>query len=150
MDFTKLFIAKDRGKNKLTIVDTIINHKITKDDLEQLIIMLKHEEYLDNEESFLPKDDKSDWTKDYISDLRFRCIQYFSEEYLRHLFKVSGYLKTKAKNKKTLVIGIFILILLLILGLFFNNNSKNTEVPTIDQTVEQEQVYEQITYSREI
>ncbi|MEE0878985.1 MAG: hypothetical protein UH788_06880 [Treponemataceae bacterium] len=150
MDLTKLLMAKDRGKNKLNIVDIIINQKITKDDLEQLIIILKQEEYLDNDESFVPKNDKSDWTKDYISDLRFRCIQYFSEEYLRHLFDVSSYVKTKAKNKKTLVIGIFVLILLLILGLLFNNNSKNTEAPTIDQTVEQEQVYEQITYTREI
>lgn len=136
MNFENLLSTNDRGKNKLNIVDSIINQNLTVAELKILIEKLKTEEYF-CANSFTPQNDKSNWTKYYISDLRFRCIQYFSEEYLYHLNDVSVYVQKKTKTKKVVKVIIFVSILFVLVGIISNHFSKKKQASISAQTIEQ-------------
>lgn len=136
MNFETLFSTNDRGKNKLNIVDFIINQKITLPELKNLIEKLRIEEYF-GENSFTSQNDKSDWTVYYISDLRFRCIQYFSEAYLYHLYEVSKYVAKKTRTKNVIKFIILISVLFVLIGIMSNHFSNKKQVSDSTQVVEQ-------------
>ena len=100
--------------NRTVIVDDIVSHKISEQDLSELLSYDSvRAAFFSN--SKLEKKDKSEWTSDYLERITYMAIsEVFDEEYLRYLFTISQYLLEKKKIHKRILVSSSIFLLVIV------------------------------------
>lgn len=106
------------------IVSDIVNQKLNKTELDELL------KNTDIKNSFFGKDyerkiSQNQWNREYLEKISYASIaEYFNEDYLIYLYKVTQFVNQKEKEQKKfkiIMIGIILLIIVLVLFMKLKN-----------------------------
>lgn len=131
MNIDELFTG-ERVKDKRAIINAIYNNQLSKQEFEKVLGRLKSTNYYDDKKLEF-ENDKSKWTADYLSDLDFKSIAYFSEEFLRHFYEVAQYVRIQkiqresSQKLKTITIVVLIAFAVLFVAIKCGQNKSNEQ-----------------------